>query len=382
MKNLIAILFLTGIFSSCGNSNQQPETTDQSSKEMTLKIDGSSTVYPITEAVAEDYKAVNDNLKVTIGISGTGGGMKKFTAGEIDICNASRPIKPSEVDAAKAKGIQFIELPIAYDGLAVVVNPKNTWVDKLTTAELKMMWDSTAQGKVMTWNQIRPSFPKKAIKLFGPGTDSGTFDYFTEAINGKHGRSRGDYTASEDDNVLVQGVSSDEGALGYFGVAYYEENKDKLKLVPIDDGKEENGGGAVSPSVESVQNGTYAPLSRVLFIYVTTNSLSNKAVGDFASYYLQNVSKLSKEVGYIPLQDDLYPIVRAGVVLLELRVVGPAQPVGGHHYSGIAAVHAVEQQDLVWLADLQCGAQCVGLVDQAAQLAVRHAVVLDRVVAH
>jgi len=309
MKKILFAIAGLALLGSCNNSTTQDQAAQDQDQKQIITIDGSSTVYPITEAVAEDYKAVNANLQITIGISGTGGGMKKFTAGEIDICDASRPIKPSEQAACMEKAIKFIELPVAYDGLAVVVNPKNTWVDKLTTAELKMMWDSSAQGKIMTWDQVRPGFPKVPIKLFGPVTDSGTFDYFTEAINGKARRSRGDYTASEDDNVLVQGVSSADGGLGYFGLAYYEENKDKLKLVPIDDGKDANGAGAVNPSIETVQNGTYAPLSRVLFIYANTASESKKEVKDFLNYYLQNVSKLAKEVGYVPLQDNLYPLV-------------------------------------------------------------------------
>lgn len=308
MKKFLAIMALAALFASCGGSKSGKESEEQKAPAV-LKVDGSSTVYPITEAVAEDYKTVNPDLQITIGISGTGGGFKKFINNEIDIADASRPIKPSEVEACTKAGIGFIELPVGYDGLAVVVNPKNTWVDKLTTAELKLMWDSAAQGKIMTWDQVRKGFPKKPIKLFGPGTDSGTFDYFTEAINGKSKRSRGDFTPSEDDNVLVQGVASDEGAIGYFGLAYYEENKDKLKLVPIDDGNDANGAGAIMPSVETVQNGTYSPLSRVLMIYVKASSDTASAVKGFVEYYLENAPKLVKEVGYIPLQDDLYPVV-------------------------------------------------------------------------
>jgi len=308
MKKFLAIASVITVFAACTSSQKQDETKDQDQPSR-VTVDGSSTVYPITEAVAEDYKGGHPNTQITIGISGTGGGMKKFSAGEIDIADASRPIKPSEVDACAAKGIKFIELPVAYDGLCVVVNPKNTWVDHLTKAELKMMWDSAAQGKIMTWDQVRKGFPKKPLKLFGPGTDSGTFDYFTEAINGKAKRSRGDYTPSEDDNVLVQGVSSDEGALGYFGLAYFEQNQDKLKLIPIDDGNAANGAGPITPSLETVQNGTYAPLSRVLFIYVNAADNSKKEVQDFVNYYIDNASKLSKEVGYIPLQDNLYPMV-------------------------------------------------------------------------
>jgi phosphate transport system substrate-binding protein len=303
-----AVLFTVSLLLACGNSKTGNEGSGEG-KQVFLKIDGSSTVYPISEAISEDYRTVNPELQVTIGISGTGGGFKKFINNEIDIANASRPIKPSEAEACAKNGIGFIELPVGYDGLAVVVNPKNTWVDKLTTAELKLMWDSAAQGKIMTWDQVRPGFPKKPIKLFGPGTDSGTFDYFTEAINGKSKRSRGDFTPSEDDNVLVQGVSSDDGALGYFGLAYYDENKDRLKLVPIDDGDDSNGAGAIMPSLETVQNGTYVPLSRVLLVYVKASSDTTSAVKDFIEYYLENAPRLVKEVGYIPLQNELYQVV-------------------------------------------------------------------------
>lgn len=309
MRKFLAIASVIAFFTACTSSQKGDQPQDQPEKTV-LKVDGSSTVYPITEAVAEDFKGGNPNIQITIGISGTGGGMKKFSGGEIDICDASRPMKKEEADACATRNIKFIEIPIAYDGLAVVVNPKNTWVDKLTTAELKTIWSSASQGKITTWDQVRKGFPKKPIKLFGPGTDSGTFDYFCEAINQKKGDSRGDYTASEDDNVLVQGVASDEGALGYFGLAYYEQNKDKLKVIPIDDGNDANGAGAILPSLETVQNGTYSPLSRVLFIYANTQAESKKDVKDFLNYYLENVPKLSAEVGYIPLQDDLYPIVK------------------------------------------------------------------------
>lgn len=309
MKKILAIAAIAFLFGACSNSGSTEKKEDAKTESTTLRIDGSSTVYPISEAVAEDYKAVNANLQITIAESGTGGGMKKFTAGEIEICDASRPIKKEEADACAVKGIKYIELPIAYDGLAVVVNPKNTWVNHLTTAELKTIWESAAQGKITSWDQVRKGFPKKSITLFGPGTDSGTFDYFAEAINKKKGDSRGDYTASEDDNTLVQGVAADEGALGYFGLAYFEENKDKLKLVAIDDENDTNGKGAILPTLETVQNGTYAPLSRVLFIYINSVAIENKEVNDFATYYVNNASKLSAEVGYVSLQNDLYPII-------------------------------------------------------------------------
>jgi phosphate transport system substrate-binding protein len=326
MKKLLLPIFAVSILASCNNAKDQASTEKTTERQQTiLKIDGSSTVYPITEAVAEDFKSTNPDLQVTIGISGTGGGMKKFTGGEIDICNASRPIKKEEVDLCSQKGIKFIELPIAYDGLAVVVNPRNNWVDKLTVAELKTIWEAAAQGKITNWSQVRKGFPDKPIKLFGPGTDSGTFDYFTEAVNGKKGDSRGDYTASEDDNVLVQGVSADEGGLGYFGLAYYEENADKLKLIPVDDGNEANGAGAILPSVQTVQDGTYSPLSRVLIIYASTASESKTEVKDFLNFYISNAAKLSKEVGYIPLQENLYPMVTER---LKNEITGSIYPNG------------------------------------------------------
>jgi phosphate transport system substrate-binding protein len=266
-----------------------------------IKIDGSSTVFPITEAVSEEFQTSGGGAKVMVGISGTGGGFKRFCRGETDISNASRPIKAKEIDACKEGNIKYIEIPIAYDGLAVVVNPKNTWVDHLTTSELKTIWEPGAQGVVTKWSQVRSGFPDTEIDLFGPGTDSGTFDYFTEAINGKAAASRGDYTASEDDNVLVEGVSSEEGGLGYFGIAYYEQNKDKLKLVPIDAGK-----GPITPSKTTVMDGTYAPLSRKLFIYVSDKAIQRPAVRKYVEYYIQNAATLAEEVGYISLTSGMY----------------------------------------------------------------------------
>jgi len=271
-----------------------------------IKIDGSSTVFPITEAVAEEFGKASGGTKVMVGISGTGGGFKRFCRSETDISNASRPIKSSEVAACKAAGIQYVELPIAFDGLAVMVNKENTWVDHLTVAELKKIWEPSAQGVVTKWSQVRDGFPDVTIRLFGPGTDSGTFDYFTEVISGKTGSSRGDYTASEDDNVLVEGIASDKGSLGYFGLAYYEQNQDKLKIVPINDEKSSNGEGAIVPSVETVMNGTYQPLARPLFIYVSKSSMKRSKVTDFVNYYLNNGATLVEEVGYIPLPADAY----------------------------------------------------------------------------
>ncbi len=265
----------------------------------TIKIDGSSTVYPVTEAVAEEFqKSKKGTMKVTVGISGTGGGFKKFCRGEIDIANASRSIVKSEIADCEKAGIKYFELPIAFDALTVVINPKNTFIKSLSIAELKRMWEPSAQGKVSTWDQINPAFPKQPLKLFGAGADSGTFDYFTEAIVGKSKSSRGDYTASEDDNVLVQGVQRDVSAIGYFGYAYYAENKDKLKAVPI---VAKEGGAAIEPSEKSVLDGSYQPLSRPIFIYVQEAAYKRPEVREFVEYYQKNGAKLAKEVKYVPL---------------------------------------------------------------------------------
>jgi len=268
-----------------------------------VKVDGSSTVYPITEAVAEEFQKSKKNaIKVTVGISGTGGGFKKFCRNEIDISDASRPILQKEMADCKAAGIEYYELPVAFDALTVVVNPKNAFIKQLTVAELKKMWEPSAQGKVTRWNQVNAAWPDAPMKLFGPGADSGTFDYFTEAVVGKSKSSRGDFTASEDDNVLVQGVSRDANALGYFGFAYYVENKDKLKAVPIVNEK----GLAVLPSLEAVEKGTYSPLARPIFIYVNAKSLAKPEVREFVQYYLTHGAKLSKEVKYVPLPESAY----------------------------------------------------------------------------
>ena len=272
--------------------------------ETVIKIDGSSTVYPITEAVAEEYqKAKKGAVKVTVGISGTGGGFKKFVRGEIDISDASRPILAKEMEEAKKGGIEYIELPIAFDALTVMINPKNDWVDQLTVAELKTIWAPEAQGKVTSWKQVRESFPDKPLKLYGAGSDSGTFDYFTEAIVGKAKSSRGDYTASEDDNVLVQGIANDQNALGYFGYAYYAENKAKLKAVPVVDPKTRK---AVTPSEATVYDSSYQPLSRPIFIYVNKSSLQKAEIRDVVEYYLKNGADLSKSVKYVPLPTEAY----------------------------------------------------------------------------
>jgi phosphate transport system substrate-binding protein len=273
------------------------------SQAQTVKIDGSSTVFPITEAVAEDFqKAKRGKVKVTVGISGTGGGFKKFCRGEIDISNASRPITKREMDECKSAGISYLEMPVAYDALTVVINPKNTWAKTMTVAELKKIWEPVAQGKITTWNQVNPAWPNAPVKLFGPGADSGTFEYFTEAVVGKSKASRGDFTASEDDNVLVQGVSRDVNALGYFGYAYFIENKDKLAAVSV----VSPSGKAVIPSLDTVVNGSYQPLSRPIFIYVNSKSAQKPEVKEFIEFYNRQADKLVKEVKYVPLPAKAY----------------------------------------------------------------------------
>ncbi|PCJ22153.1 MAG: phosphate ABC transporter substrate-binding protein [Gammaproteobacteria bacterium] len=271
----------------------------QTSLRGTVSVDGSSTVFPISEAVAEEFLAVHPRVRVTVGVSGTGGGFKKFLAGEVDINDASRPIKDQERQLAEQKGIDFLELSVAFDGLSVVVNKDNDWVDSLTVTELKKIWQPGST--VQLWSDVRGHWPNKEIDLYGPGTDSGTFDYFTDTINGKSGRSRPDYTASEDDNALVRGVSGDVNALGYFGFAYYSANKDTLKIVPID-----NGQGPVTPSAQTINNGSYAPLSRPLYIYVRSAALGRSEAKAFVQFYLENAAQLAEEVGYIAMPDKLY----------------------------------------------------------------------------
>jgi phosphate transport system substrate-binding protein len=268
-------------------------------------VDGSSTVFPISEAMAEEFMADNRGTQVTVGVSGTGGGFKKFCAGEIDVTGASRPIKQEEKDACAAAGIEYIEVPVATDALTVVINNENTWAEEMTTEQLMMLWEPAAEGTITRWNQIDPKWPDETIDLFGPGTDSGTFDYFTDEIVGEEGASRADYTASEDDNLLVQGVSSDPFALGYFGLAYYLENDDTLKAVAVD---------GVLPTPANVENGTYTPLSRPLFMYVKKSSLDDNAqVRSFMEYVLDNAPEIVPEVGYVPLSADRYASILSGL---------------------------------------------------------------------
>ncbi|MFT6844146.1 MAG: phosphate transport system substrate-binding protein [Flavobacteriales bacterium] len=299
-KNIKASLFAIALLSltSCGGGNSASKSNELNG---TISIDGSSTVYPITEAVAEEFRRVQPKIKVTIGVSGTGGGFKKFARNETAISNASRSIKDKEIALCEENNISYLELSVAYDGLAVVINPENDWAQTITTEELKMLWEPTAQGNIMKWSQIRAGWPDEEIHLFGPGTASGTYDYFTEAIVGESGSSRGDFTASEDDNVLVQGVAGDKFGLGFFGLAYFQENKEKLALVAVDAGN-----GPVSPTLETVKNGRYSPLSRPLFIYVNSASVKRTDVVEFVNFYLANAADLSKEVGYIPLPSEAY----------------------------------------------------------------------------
>ncbi|MBC7759693.1 MAG: PstS family phosphate ABC transporter substrate-binding protein [Phormidesmis sp. FL-bin-119] len=270
-----------------------------------ISIDGSSSVYPLTEAVAEEFRKIEPDIRVTVGISGTGGGFKKFLRGETDISNASRPISKSELEISRANGIEFIEIPVSYDGMAIVVSPKNEFIDFITVDELKKMWSPESQDKINTWKQVRDSWPDVPLNLYGAGTSSGTYDFFTEAINGKAKASRGDYTASEDDNVLVQGVSSDQYGLGYFGLAYYSENKGKLKLVPV---KVNSAAQAIYPTDLTVKSGQYQPLSRPEFIYVNVKSASNPYVKKFVKFYLDNAAKLAEEVGYVALPAAAYQL--------------------------------------------------------------------------
>ena len=269
-----------------------------------VKIDGSSTVFLISQAVAEELTRAG-TAQVTVGSSGTGGGFKKFCRGELDISDASRPIKSTEAAECKARGIEWIELPVAYDGLAVVVNPKNTWVDHLTVDELRKIWAPDAQGSITRWSQVRDGWPDKPLRLFGPGVDSGTYDYFTAAVVGKEHSSRGDYTQSEDDNTLVTGVASDEGGLGFFGYAYYAENQDKLKVVPIDDGKAGNGDGPIAPSPQTVVDGTYQPLARPIFIYASLAASERPQVDKVITFYLDQAATLAPEVGYVALPAEV-----------------------------------------------------------------------------
>lgn len=292
-RTLVALVAVIGaLATACGGG----ETGGRSG---TIQIDGSSTVFPITQAVAEEFRKDHRGVQVVIGVSGTGGGFKRFTNGDTDISNASRAMTESEAEKAAANGVEYVELKVAFDGLSVLVHPDNDFVDCLTTEELRMIW---APGStVSNWNEVRAGFPDRKLRLYGPGTDSGTFDYFTNKINGEDGASRPDYTASEDDNVLVSAIAGDRGALGYFGYSYYVVNADKLKLVGVD-----NGDGCVLPTPTTIHDGNYAPLSRPLFIYVNKNSVDRLEVFEFLKFFMENGAALANEVGYVGLPDDDY----------------------------------------------------------------------------
>ena len=302
--------------SDTGATAATDKETDLSRLSGDIAIDGSSTVFPITEAVAEEFgDLTGGNVRTVVGISGTGGGFKKFCSNETVISDASRPIKQKEVDLCIAAGIEYIEIPVAIDGLSVLVNPANDFVDCLTVEQLNQIWSPESEGVVMMWNQVDPSWPVEEIKLYAPGVDSGTFDYFTEAINGDGGVSRGDFVASEDDNVLVQGISGDTYSLGYFGYAYYVENQNKLKAVSID-----GGAGCVAPTDEAINNGSYAPLSRPLFVYVRSDAAAEEHVSEFVRYYLsENGRQLAAAVGYIPFPSQVYAL---GLAKFEARTTG------------------------------------------------------------
>ncbi len=297
MKKLITIIALALIVGACGNNKKQNETG--ANLEGTIGVDGSGTVFPLSEAVAEEFLKVEPRVKVTVGESGTGGGFKKFATGVIDICDASREIKESEIALCKENGIEYVRITVALDGITVVVNKDNTWAQTMTTEELKKLWEPNST--VTKWSDIRADWPNEEIHLYGPNTSHGTYDFFTEVIMGESGASRTDYNAVSDYNVAVQGIENDQYALGYFGLSYYEENKDKLGVVGID-----NGNGAVLPSIETVANNTYAPLSRSLFIFVNKKSAQRPEVQKFVQFYLENAPELSKEVGYVPMPESGY----------------------------------------------------------------------------
>ena len=312
IKNSLVLAIAACVFFSCGGSSDktQSKEADKYKDDNTLKIDGSSTVYPISEALAEDFLEQAPGTRITVGLSGTGGGFKKFVRKELDLTGASRPITASEDSAAQANGVEYFEIPVAYDGLVVVVNPKNDWVKSITVAELKKIWEPAAQGKILRWNQIRAEWPNEEIHLFGAGTESGTFDYFTDAIVGKAKSCRGDYTASEDDNVLVQGVSTDKLSLGFFGYAYFNENQERLKLLPIDDQNDANGKGAITPTAATILDATYQPLSRPLFIYATKKAYDRALGKDFLHFLVEEAPNLVPETGYIPFDVETYKLVK------------------------------------------------------------------------
>jgi phosphate transport system substrate-binding protein len=313
MRTSVRLLPLIAAMSlaACGGERAAEQTTAKPSAPRSgatpiVQIDGSSTVYPVTEAVAEEFQnSQGGKVRVTVGVSGTGGGFKKFCRGDTQISNASRPILEQEIAACAEAGVRYIELPVAFDALTVVVNPQNTWLESISIEELARMWSPDAQGKVMNWSDVNPSWPNQPLKLFGAGADSGTFDYFTEATVGRAKSSRGDFTASEDDNVLVMGVANDANALGFFGFAYYAENKERLRALPIRSGD----GPAVGPSIETVADGSYTPLSRPIFIYVNADAARERPeVRAFVEFYLGHAQELIREVGYVELPARAYEL--------------------------------------------------------------------------
>ena len=297
LLNILAMSLL--VVAGCSSDDSDSNTEDDDNLTGSVEVDGSSTVYPVSEAVAEEFNKLYPNVRVNVGVSGSGGGFKRFTNGETDISDASRPIRENESAKAEENGIHYVELRIGTDGLSVMVNNDNDFVDCLTTDELKEIWEPGSE--IDNWSQVREGFPDQRLRLYGPDTDSGTFDYFTEELMGEAQLSRADYTASADDNVLVQGIAGDKGAMGYFGYAYYIENKDKLKLVAVD-----SGSGCVIPSPSTIPSGEYSPLSRPLFIYVNKAKLENPQVKTFVDFYMEHGPELTNEVGYVASDDDIY----------------------------------------------------------------------------
>jgi phosphate transport system substrate-binding protein len=332
MRTSLLSSLLVATLAACGSQSPPepaPSATDAApaaaaAAAQVIQLDGSSTVYPISEAVAEEFQIKNQGrINVTVGVSGTGGGFKKFCRGELDIASASRPIQKSEMDNCAAAGIKYYELPVAYDALTVVVNPQNSFLSTVTVEQLKQIWAPESQGTITRWNQIDPSWPDAEFKLYGAGSDSGTFDYFTEAVVGKAKSSRGDYTASEDDNTLVQGVTQDVNALGYFGYAYYAENQDKLKAVAI---ATEAGAPGVLPSDQTVIDGSYVPLARPMFIYVSEQALARAEVKQFIDFYFANVAELAREVRYVPLPPEAYELVKKHLAEGKMGTVFKGEP--------------------------------------------------------
>ena len=292
------------VLAACGGSSNGVAAASDADSQVTL--DGSSTVFPISEAVAEEFQKAHPSIRLTVGIAGTGGGFQRFCHGETDITEASRPITTVEVETCARYGVEYIELPIAYDGIAIVVNPNATWVDAISVADLKRMWEPAAQGNVRRWNDVRPEWPARELHLFGAGIDSGTYDYFTLAVTGATKASRGDFTSSEDDNVLVQGVASDHGALGFVPYSYYQNNRDRLKLVPVDDGNAANGSAPVEPTPDTIRTGAYRPLSRPIFIYVSKVAAERAIVQQFVEFYLAHAEPFSADVQYVGLGRRVY----------------------------------------------------------------------------